>query len=165
MSEPTQAPAFTSAVQRVADALQRLQHPHSPFMLATPAKTAQQAADALTVELGQIAKSIIFKRKIDGIAVLVVTAGDQRVDERKVAQLIGELERADAAFVKTQTGFSIGGVSPIAHTHPVMTLLDESLQRFDNIWAAAGHPNALFQLTSVQLEHITGAPWAQVTLD
>lgn len=157
--------ALTASVQRVAAALERLHHPHAPVMLRTAARTAQQAADALGVEVGQIGKSIVFKRLSDGIAVLVVTAGDQRVDEAKVARLIGPIGRADAAFVKAQTGFSIGGVSPVAHANPVMTLLDESLQRFDVIWVAAGHPNGLFTLTSAQLEHLTGAPWAAVTLD
>ena len=87
-------------VQRVAAALLNANHPHAPVMLDGAARTAQQAADALGVAVGQIAKSIIFKRIEDGAAVLVVTSGDRRVDEAKVAALVGPLGRANAAFVK-----------------------------------------------------------------
>ena len=102
-------------VQRVAAALQAKGHPHAPVMLDDAARTAQQAADALGVAVGQIAKSIIFRRQADDAAVLVITSGDRRVDEKKVAALVGELGRADAEFVKAKTGFQIGGVSPLAH--------------------------------------------------
>jgi prolyl-tRNA editing enzyme YbaK/EbsC (Cys-tRNA(Pro) deacylase)/predicted Fe-S protein YdhL (DUF1289 family) len=125
-------------------------------MLADAARTAQQAADALGVALGQIAKSIIFRRLSDDAAVLVITSGDRRVDQKKVEALLGPLGRADAAFVKTATGFSIGGVAPIAHAKPCVTLMDEDLFRFDDIWAAAGHPHAVFQLTPNQLCFMTG---------
>lgn len=156
-------------VQRVADVLQAQGHPHSPVMLDDAARTAQQAADALGVAVGQIAKSIIFRRKSDDVAVLVVTSGDRRVDEKKVETLVcpdgRRLGRADAAFVKSRTGFSIGGVSPLAHAAASVTLIDESLFRFDEIWAAAGHPHAVFQLSPWQLQALTGAPVADVTVD
>ena len=87
-------------VQRVAAELQAKNHPHGPVMLDGAARTAQQAADALGVKVGQIAKSIIFKRRMDGVAVLVVTSGDKRVDEKKVAALVGPVGRADADFVE-----------------------------------------------------------------
>ena len=123
--------SLPEGVQRVAAALQARGHPHAPVMLDDAARTAQQAADALGVALGQIAKSIVFRRKSDDAAVLVITAGDQRVDEKKVEALIcpdgKRLGRADAAFVKERTGFSIGGVSPLAHAAPVVTLLPEVL--------------------------------------
>jgi prolyl-tRNA editing enzyme YbaK/EbsC (Cys-tRNA(Pro) deacylase)/predicted Fe-S protein YdhL (DUF1289 family) len=125
-------------------------------MLADAARTAQQAADALGVAVGQIAKSIIFRRLSDDSAVLVITSGDRRVDQKKVEALVGPLGRADAAFVKTATGFTIGGVAPIAHAKPCVTLMDEDLFRFDDIWAAAGHPHAVFQLTPNQLCFMTG---------
>ena len=102
-------------VGRVAAALQAQGHPHAPVMLLEAARTAQQAADALGIALGQIAKSIIFRRRADDAAVLVVTSGDKRVDEKKVEALVGRLGRADADFVKARTGYSIGGVPPIAH--------------------------------------------------
>ena len=106
--------ALPEGVQRVARALQDANHPHTPLMLDGAARTALEAADGLGVQLGQIAKSVIFKRKQDGVAVLVVTSGDRRVDEKKVSALVGKIGRADADFVKAQTGFAIGGVSPVA---------------------------------------------------
>ena len=156
-------------VLRVAAELLRLGHPHAPMMLNDAARTAQQAADALNVGLGQIAKSIVFRRKPDGAAVLVVTSGDRRVDEKKVQALVcGEgqkLGRADADFVKATTGFSIGGVSPVGHSSPPVLLLDRELFRFDVIWAAAGHPHGVFRLAPHDLGALTGAPVADVVLD
>jgi prolyl-tRNA editing enzyme YbaK/EbsC (Cys-tRNA(Pro) deacylase) len=147
-------------VQRVAAALQAQGHPHAPVMLDGAARTAQQAADALGVAVGQIAKSIIFRRIEDDAAVLVVTSGDRRVDEAKVAALVGPLGRANAAFVKERTGFSIGGVSPIAHVMPGVTLIDQELFRFDEVWAAAGHPHGVFKLHPQDLVTLTQAPVA-----
>lgn len=142
--------------QRVATVLQSHGHPQVPVMLDQAARTAQQAADALGVALGQIAKSIIFRRLADDRAVLVVTSGDRRVDQKKVEALVGPLGRADAAFVKTSTGFSIGGVAPLAHAQPCITLVDEDLFRFDEIWAAAGHPHSVFALSPSQLCSMAG---------
>ena len=155
-------------VQRVAAVLEASGHPHAPVMLDDAARTAQQAADALGVALGQIAKSIVFRRKSDDAAVLVVTSGDRRIDEKKVEALVcsgGRLGRADAAFVKNRTGFSIGGVSPLAHATPTVVLIDQSLLRFGDIWAAAGHPHAMFQLSPQQLQSLTGAPLADLAVN
>ena len=112
--------------------------------------------------VGQIAKSIIFRRKEDDTAVLVITSGDRRVDEKKVAALVGKIGRADAEFVKQRTGFSIGGVSPVAHATPPVTLIDQDLLRFDVVWAAAGHPHSVFPLQPGDLQRLTGAPVADV---
>lgn len=154
-------------MQRVARALQDKGHPHPPVLLDDAARTAQQAADALGVALGQIAKSIIFKRKPDAAAVLVITSGDRRVDEAKVQALVcvdgQKLGRADAEFVKASTGFSIGGVSPVGHAVAPVTLIDRDLLRFDEIWAAAGHPHGVFRLQPTDLMHLTGAPVVDVT--
>jgi prolyl-tRNA editing enzyme YbaK/EbsC (Cys-tRNA(Pro) deacylase) len=154
------------SAQRVAAILQLAGHPHAPAMLDDAARTAQQAADALGVQLGQIAKSIIFRRKSDDTAVLVITSGDKRVDEKKVQALVcsaeQKLSRADADFVKATTGFAIGGVSPIGHAQPPVALIDQELARFDTIWAAAGHPHAVFQLTLAQLQDLTQAPVCDV---
>ena len=150
-------------VQRVARALQDANHPHAPRMLDDAARTAQEAADGLGVQLGQIAKSVIFKRQQDGVAVLVVASGDRRVDEKKVSALVGKIGRADADFVKTQTGFTIGGVSPLAHLNPPVTLLDEDLWRFEEIWAAAGHPHGVFRLQPEDLKRLTDAPVVDVS--
>ena len=149
-------------VQRIARVLQALDHPHAPVMLDDAARTAQQAADALGIAVGQIAKSIIFRRKSaetgaesdthgdNDVAVLVITSGDRRVDEKKVAALVcaggSKLGRADADFVKAQTGFSI----------------DRDLFRFTEIWAAAGHPHAVFKLIPSDLARLTGAPVVDV---
>ena len=152
-------------VRRVAEALQAKGHPHAPVMLDGAARTAQQAADALGVAVGQIAKSIIFRRTTDDAAVLVVTSGDQRVDEKKVTTLVGPLARADAAFVKAKTGFSIGGVSPLAHASPCVTLIDQELFRFAEIWAAAGHPHGVFKLRPQDLVALSGAPVANVAVE
>ena len=99
---------------------------------------------------------------------LVITSGDRRVDEKKVEALVcadggGKLGRADAEFVKAKTGFSIGGVSPLAHAEPPVTLIDRELFRFAEIWAAAGHPHGVFKLTPDDLQKLTGAPVADVT--
>ena len=157
---PDDAPhqAFAAVTRLLADQ----GHPHAPQWLGVPARTAQEAADALGVAVGQIAKSVVFRRKADGVAVLVVTSGDRRVDEKKVAALLGPIGRADAAFVKERTGYSIGGVSPVGHATPPATLLDADLARFDEIWAAAGHPNGVFRLSFTDLQRLTGAPVADV---
>ena len=161
--------SLPEGVQKVAKLLQAKEHPHAPVMLNDAARTASQAADALGVGVGQIAKSIVFRRRSDDAAVLVVTSGDQRVDEKKLEALVcpdgKRLGRADAEFVKTKTGFSIGGVSPLAHATPVVLLIDQSLFRFDQIWAAAGHPNAVFQLAPAELEWMTGAPVVDVAVN
>ena len=160
--------SLPESVQRVARALQDANHPHAPVMLDDAARTAQQAADALGVAVGQIAKSIVFRRKCDDAAVLVVTSGDLRVDEKKVQALVcadgSKLGRADADFVKDRTGFSIGGVSPLGHLIPPVTLIDQQLFRFTEIWAAAGHPHAVFRLTPQALQLLTAAPVCDVTV-
>jgi prolyl-tRNA editing enzyme YbaK/EbsC (Cys-tRNA(Pro) deacylase) len=148
--------------RRVSERLAELRHPHAPLFLDASARTSQEAADALQVSVGQIAKSVVFRRRSDDAAVLVVTSGDRRVDEAKVAALVGALARADAAFVKASTGFTIGGVSPVAHATPPVTLIDRELFRFDEIWAAAGHPNGVFRLSPDQLRELTGAPVVDV---
>jgi prolyl-tRNA editing enzyme YbaK/EbsC (Cys-tRNA(Pro) deacylase) len=169
MSERVDAPAaagagtWPDAVRRVADALAAAGHAEPPRWLDQAARTSQQAADALGVEVGQIAKSVIFRRLADDRAVLVVTSGDRRVDEAKVTALAGPVGRADAAFVKARTGFVIGGVAPLAHAEAPVSLVDRELFRFDRIWAAAGHPNAVFPLAPGDLPRLTGAPAADVT--
>ena len=154
--------SLPDSVQRVARVLQDQGHVHLPRMLDDAARTAQQAADALGIGVGQIAKSIIFRRKSDDVAVLVVTSGDRRVDEKKVDALVGKTGRADAEFVRSRTGYAIGGVPPLAHATPPVTLIDRELFRFYILWAAAGHPHGVFQLTPHDLERLTGAPVADV---
>ncbi len=153
--------------QRVSAALQTLGHPHAPLWLEVTARSAQEAADALGVALGQIAKSVVFRRKLDDAAVLVIASGDKRVDERKLEALTGKLGRADADFVKARTGFSIGGVSPVGFAPDgegvaPRLYIDRELFRFDAIWAAAGHPHGVFLMSPDQLVALTGAPVVEV---
>jgi prolyl-tRNA editing enzyme YbaK/EbsC (Cys-tRNA(Pro) deacylase) len=147
--------------RRVAAALAAAGHA-GPRWLEVAARTSQEAAEALGVSVGQIAKSVVFRRKQDDSAVLVVAAGDRRVDEKRVAAITGALGRADADFVKARTGFSIGGVSPLAHAEPLTVLIDRSLFRFDAVWAAAGHPNGVFCATPDELVRLAAAPVADV---
>lgn len=150
--------SLPEGVQRVARFLQDAGHPHAPQMLDGAARTSQEAAEQLGILVGQVAKSVIFKHKESGSHVLVVAAGDRRVDEKKVAALVGKIGRADAEFVKAQTGFSIGGVSPVAHLRAPKILIDSSLARFDVLWAAAGHPHAVYPMSFEQLQSLTQAP-------
>jgi prolyl-tRNA editing enzyme YbaK/EbsC (Cys-tRNA(Pro) deacylase) len=155
------------AVQRVTAYLQAAGCVAPVRMLDDAARTAQQAADALGISVGQIAKSIIFRRKSDDAAVLVITSGDRRVDEAKVQSLVcgngGKLGRADAEFVKAKTGFTIGGVAPVAHATSPVSLIDRELFRFKTVWAAAGHPHAVFEMAPEDLQRLSGAPVADVT--
>jgi prolyl-tRNA editing enzyme YbaK/EbsC (Cys-tRNA(Pro) deacylase) len=128
------------------------------------ARTAAEAAAALGVEVGQIANSLVFVA--DGAPLLVLTSGRHRVDTAKVAALLGvsNVGRADADFVRTHTGISIGGVSPIGHPTPLRTLVDVALGDYDVIWAAAGHTHAVFPTTFSELVTITGGTPAHVGL-
>ena len=165
ISVPASTEARPEGFRRVTQALADHAHPHVPRWLDVPARTCAEAADALGVQVGQIAKSVIFRRLADDRAVLVVTSGDQRVDTAKVAALVGDVGRADAAFVKAATGFSIGGVAPLAHAQAPVVVLDRLLWRFDAVWAAAGHPNGVFCASPAALQALTGAAPADVTED
>jgi prolyl-tRNA editing enzyme YbaK/EbsC (Cys-tRNA(Pro) deacylase) len=126
-------------------------------------RTSAEAAAAIGCSIGEIAKSIVFRGKDSGQAIVVIASGDNRVSEAKVAAKLGEsLLRADADFVRTATGYAIGGVAPIGHSQPVRLLLDKDLQRFETLWAAAGTPFSVFPLTPDQLRRLTGAEWADV---
>ncbi len=128
-----------------------------------PTRTSAEAAAAIGCSVAEIAKSIVFRGRQSGRAVVVVASGDNRVSEAKVAALVGEpLGRADADFVREATGYAIGGVAPIGHAQSVKLLLDEDLQRFETVWAAGGTPFSVFPLTPGQLRGLTGAGWADV---
>jgi prolyl-tRNA editing enzyme YbaK/EbsC (Cys-tRNA(Pro) deacylase) len=124
--------------------------------------SSSEAAAAIGCEVAQIAKSMLF-RAADGRPVLVVASGVNRVDEKKVAALIGQkIKRAEADFVLAHTGTAPGGVAPVGHVTPPVTVLDRDLQQFGEIWAAAGSPNAVFALTPADLVRLTGAAFADV---
>ncbi len=150
--------------RRVAGLLAALGHDKPVVMLPESGKTSAEAAAGLGCSVAEIAKSIVFRRVADDAAVMVVASGANRVDEAKVAALVGPLDKANARFVKERTGYTIGGVCPIGHAGPTVMLLDQDLLRFDSIWAAAGHPHAVFNLTPAQLVAMTAAPVADVAL-
>lgn len=132
--------------------------------LPDAARTARAAADAIGCELAQIANSLVFRGETSGAALLVMTSGANRVDVARVAALVGEpVGKADAAFVRAATGFAIGGVAPVGHAAPVRTLIDRDLFRHAEIWAAAGHPHAVFRLSPDALLRLTGGAVAEVT--
>lgn len=125
--------------------------------LAQTTRTSAEAAAAIGASVGQIAKSLVFRTVNTQRAILVIASGNNRVNEKTLATLIGEtIMRPDADFVRAKTGFVIGGVPPFGHTTPLETFIDEDLQAFDTIWAAAGTPFAVFQLTPSELIRITG---------
>lgn len=131
-----------------------------------PTRTSAEAAAAIGCTVAEIAKSIVFRARASGEAVLVVASGDNRVCEKKVAALVGDrLGRADADFVRAATGYAIGGVAPLGHAQPLRLLLDRDLRRFPVIWAAAGTPFSVFPLSPDDLARITGAAWADVRQD
>ncbi len=122
------------------------------------ARTAQMAADELGVDVDQIAKSIIFQGEISGEAVLFLTAGGNTVDTSLATTLAGEpLGKADAALVRSQTGFAIGGVSPVGHLNPIRAWLDPRLLEFDTVWGAAGTPHHVFGIAPDDLIKLSGA--------
>ena len=126
-------------------------------------RTSAQAASAIGCAVAEIAKSLIFRAGGSGRSVLVVASGANRVDEAKVAALLGEkIARADADFVREKTGFAIGGVPPVGHAEAPIVLIDEDIFGFDAVWAAAGTPNAVFQLTPAQLVELTSGRVAAI---
>ena len=131
-------------------------------VLPEAARTAAAAADQLGVSVAQIANSLVFSA--DSSPVLVMASGGHRVDTAKVAAIIGaqKVERATPEFVREHTGFAIGGVAPVGHPAPLRTLVDVELQQYDEVWAAAGHPNTVFPTTYDELLAITGGEPAEI---
>lgn len=126
------------------------------------ARTAQEAADALGCQVSQIVKSLVFADR-EGNPLLVLAAGDVRVDEERVGGLHGApVSLADARFVREMAGYAIGGVPPFGHDHPLPAILDRSLQRHETVWAAAGTPRHVFSMGTRALEWTTGGQWSEV---
>lgn len=150
MSYPTK-----EGIQQVQRTLRELGYQHQIVELPDDARTSQAAADAIGCSRAQIAKSIIFRLERSD-RLLVVASGENRIDLHKVSELVHEkLDKADADFVREHTGFVIGGVAPIGHKTPLTTLIDEDLLELPTIWAAAGHPKAVFQLSPSELVAMT----------
>ena len=157
-----QKPLSRSA-KKVDDALRALGYNFNIIEHTESTRTAQEAADRAGCELGQIVKSLIFKGKVSGKPVLVLTSGANRVDEKRISEYAGEsIGRADADFVRSATGFAIGGIPPVGHPQKVETYLDEDFFQYETIWAAAGNPNAIFELPIEALQEMTMAKVVRV---
>lgn len=152
MSEP-----LSPSAQKVQDALAKMGLFLQVVELPGSTRTAVEAAQAIGCQVGQIVKSLVFKTKRSGRPVLVAASGPNRVDERQIEALIAEpLGKADAEFVRQRTGFVIGGVPPVGHSEQLETFIDQDLMQYEEIWAAAGTPHAVFRLSPADLVKMTG---------
>jgi prolyl-tRNA editing enzyme YbaK/EbsC (Cys-tRNA(Pro) deacylase) len=156
MSSDELSSSLSPSAQRVQDALKARGFANRVVEHEQTTRTSAEAAAAVGCEVGQIVKSVIFKAKESGRPVLVVASGANRVNEKRLGELVGEkLEKPDADFVRQQTGFVIGGVPPLGHSQSLLTFVDEDLLQYGEIWAAAGTPNAVFRLTPDELVKMT----------
>lgn len=155
---------LSPSARRVQEALQALGYAYEVVEAQQATRTAAEAARAVGCTVGQIAKSLIFRGVQSGRGVLVITSGANRVDEALVAAELGEpIAKADAEFVREQTGYAIGGVPPVGHRQPLVVLIDRDLLQYEAIWAAGGTPNALFRLDPRDLAPMTGGRVIAVT--
>jgi Cys-tRNA(Pro) deacylase len=155
---------LSATAQRVADALAAAGVATEVVEYDVPARTSADAARVLGCEVGQIAKSLVF-RTASGRPVLVIASGAQRVDERKVAALVGEaVGKADAAFVREVTGYVIGGIPPLAHRAPMAVFVDAGLLRYDRVFAAGGTPHAMFPIGPADLVRVARGTAADVAV-
>ena len=158
----------SGSAERVRAALAAFGHPETIIEVPETARTARGAAEAVGCDVAQIAKSIVFRTagETPPRPVLVITSGANRVDMGKAEAALGvRLGQADADWVREATGFAIGGVAPVAHLTPPLTLLDEDLLRLDPIWAAAGAPSLVFRTTAAELRRMSGGRVARVSRD
>lgn len=156
---------MSKSLKRVIRALEAAGLSVAPVEMVDGARTAQTAADAVGCEVDQIAKSIIFCGENSQQAILFITAGGNQVCADKASALAGEpLGKADAALIRSQTGFAIGGVSPIGHLSPIRAFFDAKLLKFNEVWAAAGTPRHVFAANPTRLQEISGAQAADFTV-
>lgn len=156
MSNEKTAHLLSPSARKVQEALRNLGVDCDVREMDKTTRSAQDAARTVGCDVGQIAKSLVFKGATTRQAVLVITSGSNRVDEKKLSERIGEpVLKADADFVRQKTGFAIGGVPPVGHVHPIAVFIDEDLLAYSEIWAAAGTPQAVFRLTPKELQRIT----------
>jgi prolyl-tRNA editing enzyme YbaK/EbsC (Cys-tRNA(Pro) deacylase) len=157
MSNEKTAHPLSPSARKVQEALKIMGVTCEVREMGKTTRTAQDAARSVGCDVGQIAKSLVFKGGTTQQAVLVITSGSNRVDEKKLSERIGEpVLKADADFVRQQTGFAIGGVPPVGHAQQIGVFIDEDLLTYSEIWAAAGTPQAVFRLTPQELQKITG---------
>ncbi|MBV6392793.1 MAG: hypothetical protein KPEEDBHJ_02020 [Anaerolineales bacterium] len=148
---------LSPSAQKIQNLLKELGYGYVVIEHAESTRTAQEAADRAGCELGQIVKSLIFKGKTSGKPILVLASGPNRVNEKRIEEYAGEpIGKADADFVRAVTGFAIGGVPPIGHAQQMETYLDQDFFNHQTIWAAAGTPNAIFELKTDDLQKMTG---------
>ncbi len=148
--------SLSPSVQRVQDALGSLGFSHQVVELPASTRTSAEAAQAVGCQVGQIAKSLVFQGKNTHQPILVIASGANRVNEQKMADIISEpLGKADADYVRKHTGFAIGGVPPVGHVEKIEIFIDEDLLQYEEIWAAAGSPHAVFKLTPPDLLKMT----------
>lgn len=154
---------LSPSAQKIQDQLNSLGYNYTVIEHAESTRTAQEAADRAGCELGQIVKSLIFKGRDSGKPILVLTSGANRVDEKRISEYAGEsIGRAAPDFVRAVTGYAIGGVPPVGHAQKMETYLDEDFLQYQTIWAAAGTPNAIFELKTEDLQKMTGGIVARV---
>lgn len=150
-------PKLKNSSQKVQDTLSASGLQLDVIEFSELTRTAQEAANAIGCEVGQIAKTLIFKGKRTSNPICVIASGTNRVDEKKIAEYLGEkTERPDADYVLHHTGFAIGGIPPIGYQFDSPPLIDEDLMGYSEIWAAAGTPNAVFKLSPTDLVKLTG---------
>ena len=155
---------LSPTAQRVQDALRERGFPSEVVESAEPTRTAADAARLVGCQVGQIAKSLVFRTASTGRPVLVITSGANTVNEFRVGMYLKEaLVKAPAAFVREVTGFAIGGIPPLGHARPLETFIDQDLMQYPEIWAAAGTPHALFRLVPADLVRMTGGRVVKVT--
>jgi len=148
---------LSASAQKVQEALNVRGLPCRVVELPASTRTAQEAAQAVGCKVEQIVKSLIFRGKNTDKAILVLASGPNWVNEKRISELVTEpIEKANADFVRNKTGFVIGGVPPVGHKEPLDTFIDETLLQYEDLWAAAGTPNAVFQLRSADLKTMTG---------
>jgi prolyl-tRNA editing enzyme YbaK/EbsC (Cys-tRNA(Pro) deacylase) len=154
---------LSSSAQNVQDTLRRLGFNYRVIELPQTTRTSREAAQAIGCRVEQIAKSLVFRGSDSRRPVLVIASGVNRVDEGLLREMTGEImEKPDAAFVLEKTGFVIGGVAPIGHREPLVTYVDADLMQYDEIWAAAGNPFAVFKLRPHDLVKMTGGQVVEV---
>ena len=148
---------LSPSVQKVQEALRALGFSIQVVELESTTRTSADAAQAVGCKVEQIAKSLVFEGKQSQKPILVIASGSNRVNEKRIGELISEpLRKADADFVRQHTGFAIGGVPPVGHLEKLDIFIDEDLLQYGEIWAAAGSPHAVFKLTPSDLIKMTG---------
>lgn len=155
---------MSKSLARVRAALEAAGEPVEILEMGESTRTALEAANAAGCEVDQIAKSIIFRGEDSGHVVLFLTAGGNKVDPAKAAEIAGQpLGKADAGLIRAETGFAIGGVAPVGHLNAVTAYFDPRLSAFERVWAAAGTPRHIFAIAPDRLLQITGATPADFT--